>query len=80
MTQAEGGSSTLTLAPGRRKETGQERAAFPRLEPLASLAWTLGHSGPSEEGKETEGRSGCQATSLLVSPSPEGRGKSRAQD
>lgn len=56
MTQAEGGSSALTLAPGR-EETGQERAAFPGLEPLASLAWTWGHSGPGEEGEETEGRS-----------------------
>lgn len=28
MTQAEGGSSALTLAPGRRKETGQEKATF----------------------------------------------------
>lgn len=52
MTQAEGGGSSLTLAPGKREETGQERVAFPGLEPLASLAWTLGHSGPGEEGEE----------------------------
>ena len=28
------------------------RLAFPGLEPQAALAWTLGHSGPGEEGKE----------------------------
>lgn len=28
------------------------RLAFPGLEPQAALAWTLGHSGSGEEGKE----------------------------
>lgn len=56
------------------------RVAFPGLEPLASLAWTLWHSGPGEEGEEGLGRSGCQVTSLSVAPSPVGREKSSAQD
>lgn len=56
------------------------RVAFPGLKPLASLAWTLQHSGPGEEGEEGLGRSDCQVTSLSVAPSPGGREKSSAQD
>lgn len=54
---------------------------FPRLEPRAALAWALGHSGPGEDGEEgLRGDLGCQATSLSVAPSPEGRDKSGAED
>lgn len=74
-------AARLWLWPQKGEKRGQTSLAFSGLKPLAALVWTSGHSGPGEVEEEgLRGDLGCQATSLLVAPSPEGRDKPRAQN